>query len=98
MMQNSKLADRIAELRLVWAESLEVSPDEIADTDDFFELGGDSMLALEVATESRRAGLDMPLSAILRQPVLADLAAAVLDPELFILPPGAGSAATTERS
>ncbi|MDR7275573.1 hypothetical protein J2S41_002351 [Catenuloplanes atrovinosus] len=73
-------------------------PDDIADTDDFFELGGDSLLALEAATESRRAGLEMPASGVLRRPVLADLAAAVIDPALFALPSGADSAVTTERS
>ena len=97
-MQNPELAARIAELRVVWAETLDLSPDDIADTDDFFDLGGDSMLALEVATEARQAGLEMPMSAILRRPVLADLAAAVLDPGLFTLPPGADSAAISERS
>jgi aryl carrier-like protein len=97
-MRNPEFAATIAGLRAVWAVTLEVSPDGIADTDDFFELGGDSMLALEVATESRRVGLEMPMSAVLRRPVLADLAAAVLDPGLFTLPPGADSAVTSEGS
>jgi aryl carrier-like protein len=96
-MQSSELAVRLRQLREVWAQTLDVSPDDIADTADFFDLGGDSMLALEAATESRQAGLEMPMSAVLRRPVLADLAAAVLDPRLFALPPGADSVAISER-
>jgi aryl carrier-like protein len=84
-MQDSELGARIRELRVIWAQTLEVEADGIADTDNFFDIGGDSMLALEAATHSRRAGIGMPISAVLRYPVLAELAAAVLEPERFAL-------------
>ncbi|SEM10492.1 phosphopantetheine-binding protein [Streptacidiphilus jiangxiensis] len=68
-------------LRRIWEEVLDVpvtSPEE-----NFFELGGDSMLALIVASRAGKAGLAMPPSGVLRQPTLRGLAEAVLDPALF---------------
>lgn len=60
-------------LREIWIDVLAES--DIADDDNFFMIGGDSMLALEVANRAQDAGLDLPYSAVLRTPVLRDLAA-----------------------
>ncbi|MEV6328803.1 phosphopantetheine-binding protein [Streptomyces sp. NPDC051909] len=68
-------------LRQIWEEVLGVP---VADPEqNFFELGGDSMLALIVASRAGKAGLEMPPSGVLRQPTLRGLAEAVLDPTRF---------------
>ncbi|NIL59743.1 hypothetical protein HCB18_24860 [Salinispora arenicola] len=71
----------IAVLRPIWEEVLETTVDE--PTQNFFELGGDSLLALVVADQATKAGLTMPLSGVLRLPTLRSLADAVLDPSRF---------------
>jgi len=43
--------------------------------DDFFALGGDSILALEVASAARREGLDLSPADLFRHPTVAALAA-----------------------
>ncbi|MEU9980968.1 phosphopantetheine-binding protein [Streptomyces sp. NPDC050856] len=68
-------------LREIWEDVLE-TPVEGPDQ-DFFELGGDSLLALIVASRAEEAGLSMPPSGVLRQPTLRGLAEAVVDPARF---------------
>lgn len=71
----------IDQLRSIWEQSLGV---DVSDDDaDFFDLGGDSLLALTVATQAIEAGLQMPRSGVLRRSTLRELAAAVADPRLF---------------
>jgi amino acid adenylation domain-containing protein len=63
-------------LAAVWAEVLRV--DRVHADDDFFELGGQSLLAAQVAARVRdRMGVELPLRHVFESPVLADLAAAV---------------------
>ncbi|MGZ2359813.1 amino acid adenylation domain-containing protein [Streptomyces sp. 372A] len=60
----------------VWREVLEV--DEVCRDDDFFDLGGDSLLAGEVLSRLRpRAGGALPLRLVFEYSRLADLAAAL---------------------
>ncbi|MCP2256430.1 non-ribosomal peptide synthase domain TIGR01720/amino acid adenylation domain-containing protein [Streptoalloteichus tenebrarius] len=57
----------------VWAELLGV--DRVGVTDNFFDLGGDSILGLQVVARARSAGLDLtPKQMFLRQ-TIAELAA-----------------------
>lgn len=73
--------DTLGLLREIWEEVLET---EVDDPDEnFFDCGGDSLLALVVARQAIEAGLPMPRSGVLRQPTLRGLAAAVLDPDRF---------------
>jgi acyl carrier protein len=59
----------------VWRELLGLG--EVGARDDFFELGGDSLLATQVVARLRdRLGVQVPLSAVLEQPTVADLATA----------------------
>ena len=41
-------------LRALFATLLEVSPDTVGDDDDFFELGGDSLLVIKLVARIRR--------------------------------------------
>jgi amino acid adenylation domain-containing protein len=58
--------------RALWADDLDVH-------DDFFDLGGDSLLATQVTQElEREFVLDVPIQAIFRFPTVAELAAALV--------------------
>jgi amino acid adenylation domain-containing protein len=58
--------------RALWADDLDVH-------DDFFDLGGDSLLATQVTQElEREFVLDVPIQAIFRYPTVAELAAALV--------------------
>lgn len=60
----------------VWRQVLE--RDEVGREDDFFDLGGDSLLAGKVLSRLRaRAGTSLPLRLVFDHPRLADLAAAL---------------------
>jgi phthiocerol/phenolphthiocerol synthesis type-I polyketide synthase E len=70
-------------LRAIWEEVLEV---DVTDIDaDFFDLGGDSLLAILVANRAIESGIALPRSAVLRLPTLRQLAAGASDPTLFEL-------------
>ncbi|KAK3675254.1 NRPS [Recurvomyces mirabilis] len=64
------------ELRLqaLWASVLGISPASIGLDDSFLLLGGDSITAMRLAREARRAGIPLAVATILKNPVLADLA------------------------
>ena len=58
--------------KALWADDLDVH-------DDFFAMGGDSLLATQVTHELRREFLlEVPIQAIFRFPTIAELAAAVV--------------------
>ncbi|SBT65696.1 Non-ribosomal peptide synthetase component F [Micromonospora sediminicola] len=60
----------------VWRQVLRI--DEVARYDDFFDLGGDSLLAGQVLNRlRRRAGTRLPLRLLFDHPRLADLAVAL---------------------
>ena len=69
------------ELAQMWTELLGVT--EIGRHDDFFAIGGHSLLAARLASRLReRLGVDVPLRRIFEAPVLADLAEAILEGQL----------------
>lgn len=68
-------------LRGIWEEVLGTPVDDV--DADFFDLGGDSLLALAISTRAIESGLSMPRSAVLRRSTLRQLAEAVGDPQLF---------------
>jgi amino acid adenylation domain-containing protein/non-ribosomal peptide synthase protein (TIGR01720 family) len=66
------------ELRLarVWQRVLGVAPDDVRTS--FFDLGGDSMLAIRLIDEAGRAlGRDVPLAVLLQEPTIEGMAAAL---------------------
>ncbi|MFD4315427.1 amino acid adenylation domain-containing protein [Streptomyces sp. NPDC058548] len=58
----------------IWAEVLGVA--RVGVTDDFFDLGGDSILSIQVVFKSRRAGLQVSSSDLFRHPTVEQLVAA----------------------
>ncbi|KAL3444266.1 hypothetical protein BJX65DRAFT_311044 [Aspergillus insuetus] len=62
------------QLQTLWADMLQVSADQIGMDDDFFQIGGDSVVAMRmVATNSARA-LQLTVADIFQSPDLAGLA------------------------
>ncbi|GAA4465493.1 hypothetical protein GCM10023170_074870 [Phytohabitans houttuyneae] len=72
--------DAERELARVWAEVLGLP--RVGATDNFFGLGGDSILSIEVVTRARRAGLRVTAKDVFRHQTVAELAAvaAATDP------------------
>ncbi len=67
-----------ATLASIWAELLGL--DEVGVQDDFFALGGDSIVSLQMISRARRAGIDVQPGQILTHPTVAALAAASPEP------------------
>ncbi|KUJ69000.1 hypothetical protein ACZ90_14190 [Streptomyces albus subsp. albus] len=77
-MLNESVVETLTRL---WEEAL---GEPVTDIDtDFFDLGGDSLLALTIATRAIDAGLPMPRSGVLRRTTIRQLAEAVENPALF---------------
>ncbi|MGW3178997.1 non-ribosomal peptide synthase/polyketide synthase [Kitasatospora sp. NPDC001119] len=66
--------DRERLLAAIWAELLEV--ERVGLDDDFFLLGGDSILSIQVVSRARAAGLALSPRDLFRHPTVAALAAA----------------------
>jgi non-ribosomal peptide synthase protein (TIGR01720 family) len=62
----------------VWREVLRIP--EVGVHDNFFALGGDSILSIQVMVVGRRAGLELTPRQLFANPTIADLAAAVDKP------------------
>ncbi|MGH3846043.1 MAG: amino acid adenylation domain-containing protein, partial [Pseudonocardiaceae bacterium] len=60
-------------LAQIWAEVLGV--EQVGATDDFFALGGDSILSIQVVSRARAAGWHLTPRDVFRQPTVAGLAA-----------------------
>jgi acyl-CoA synthetase (AMP-forming)/AMP-acid ligase II/acyl carrier protein len=61
----------------IWSEVLRVS--SVGRDDDFFSLGGDSLLAMQIVSRVKdRLEFDLPLRTLFQNPILQDLAAAVV--------------------
>ncbi|MEO8564694.1 MAG: condensation domain-containing protein, partial [bacterium] len=63
----------------IWSRVLRI--EQVGVTDDFYELGGDSLLSIQIVSQAARAGLRISLTQVLRNPTVAGqaLAAAVID-------------------
>ncbi|GJG89259.1 hypothetical protein tb265_44400 [Gemmatimonadetes bacterium T265] len=66
----------------IWARVLRVA--QVGVDDDFFELGGDSILVIQVVSQARRAGLAFAARDVFQQPTVAALAklATRVEPDL----------------
>jgi amino acid adenylation domain-containing protein/non-ribosomal peptide synthase protein (TIGR01720 family) len=60
------------QLAEVWSAALGVTGPGIHD--NFFSLGGDSILSMQVVSRAKRAGLKLAVSEVFRHPTIADLA------------------------
>ncbi|WP_455353251.1 type I polyketide synthase [Streptomyces sp. SYSU K217416] len=77
--QTGRAGDATAVLAGIWSEVLGVVP--VRPDDDFFDLGGDSMLASRVAARGRECGLYFSPKDVFENPTVSRLAAAVTPTE-----------------
>lgn len=61
----------------IWAELLGIEVDRIGTGNSFFHIGGDSILAMKLATETRRHGMNLTVSFIFSHPVLSEMASSI---------------------
>ncbi|KAK4502054.1 hypothetical protein PRZ48_007865 [Zasmidium cellare] len=60
----------------LWSQSMPIGTGSIGMRDNFFDLGGDSIIAISMANKARASGLRLTVADILQNPVFADLVAA----------------------
>jgi acyl-CoA synthetase (AMP-forming)/AMP-acid ligase II/acyl carrier protein len=81
----SPLERRLAD---IWCHALAVT--DLGADDDFFDLGGNSIAALQIAAEILKAfGVEILISQFLNRPTIAGLALAITEQKLHALPPEA---------
>lgn len=80
----STVASRIAQLSRVeqkllsmWSELLQISEDSIKKDDSFFQLGGDSIIAMQMVGMARDEDLALTVANIFRHPTFADMATVI---------------------
>ncbi|KAI0569884.1 PP-binding domain-containing protein, partial [Pyrenophora tritici-repentis] len=61
-------------MQQLWARVLSIEADSIGLDDSFLHLGGDSIAAMKLVGEARRAGLQLSVADVFRHPRLVDLA------------------------
>ena len=58
----------------LWSELLDMVEDSIAKDDSFFQLGGDSIIAMRLVGAAREEGLSMTVADVFKNPTFADMA------------------------
>jgi amino acid adenylation domain-containing protein len=62
-------------IRELWADVLDMEPEEIDQSDDFLKLGGDHISAVYLVTAAKARGLKLTVDTIFQSPGLASMAA-----------------------
>ena len=60
-------------LLTLWAEFLQVPEHSIASDDNFFQLGGDSIVAMKMVGTAREEGLSLTVADVFRCPIFSDM-------------------------
>jgi len=66
------------QLQALWADIFAIAPVEIHPSDNFFSLGGDSVLAIRLVAAARECGLDLSVQMILKHPILSHMARVIV--------------------
>ncbi|KAK2612049.1 hypothetical protein QQS21_001898 [Conoideocrella luteorostrata] len=61
-------------LQAVWAKVLSVPLEKVGSNDDFFQIGGDSVVAMRLAAAARTDGMSLTVADIFANPVLSKMA------------------------
>ncbi|KAF2186293.1 nonribosomal peptide synthase [Zopfia rhizophila CBS 207.26] len=64
-------------LLTLWSELLDMVEDSIGTDDSFFQLGGDSIIAMRLVGAAREEGLSMTVADVFKNPTFADMARVV---------------------
>jgi aryl carrier-like protein len=67
------VGDLEQEMKTLWADVLRVPPEEIAATDDFFQLGGDSISSMLLVNAANRKQIKITVADIFQNPTFAEL-------------------------
>ncbi|GLB10767.1 nonribosomal peptide synthase [Aspergillus tubingensis] len=68
---------REQKLQAAWSKVLNLPVEKVGASDDFFQLGGDSVVAMRLAGAARVAGMSLTFADIFAHPVLSDMAQVV---------------------
>ncbi|KAF2102365.1 nonribosomal siderophore peptide synthase Sid2 [Rhizodiscina lignyota] len=68
-----ELSDLEQRLRQAWGQSLSLDPKTIRLEDNFFALGGDSLMAMRLVPVCRAEGLDLTVASIFGHPTLSEM-------------------------
>ncbi|EXJ54881.1 uncharacterized protein A1O5_12947 [Cladophialophora psammophila CBS 110553] len=69
-----QLSDLEQLVQLAWSQTLRLNPETIRPDDNFFALGGDSLMAMKLVSVCRAQGLDVTVANIFRCPTLLAMA------------------------
>lgn len=72
--QDGKFTEMHLQLQRLWAQILGIQPSLISLSTNFFEMGGDSYVAIQVVALAREVGIELQVADILRFPTLQNLA------------------------
>jgi aryl carrier-like protein len=65
----------------VWSQLLQISEDSIKKDDSFFQLGGDSIIAMQMVGMARDEDLDLTVANIFRHPTFSEMAVVIKSAE-----------------
>jgi amino acid adenylation domain-containing protein len=90
--QGHELNNHGQKLQALWANVFNVVSSTIEAGDNFFSLGGDSVMAIKLIAAARSKGLDLTLDIVFKHPVLYDMSVFTKDlviskEDLAIIPP-----------
>ncbi|KAJ5964403.1 HC-toxin synthetase [Penicillium vulpinum] len=75
------------QLRELWAKVLQAEKHTLGKNDHFLRCGGDSIIAMKLASHARSAGFNLTVQDIFQTPVLEEMAALISQKSLQILAP-----------
>ena len=78
-IKREPITEKEKAVQSLWADLFKIPSEQIGADDNFFHLGGDSIIAMRLAMFARRQGLRLPVSYIFDHPVLSDLATFIGD-------------------
>ncbi|MCJ1392592.1 hypothetical protein MMC18_005462 [Xylographa bjoerkii] len=73
-VRRAPVTDMEKVLAALWAQALRIATDTVGLDDNFFQLGGDSIVAMKLVSIAREAGFLMVVSDVFKYPRLADAA------------------------
>ncbi len=89
---SKSLSESELEFQELWAKTFGVDSSTIASNDNFFSVGGDSVLAIKLTAAARSAGWDLSLQIIFEYPILSTMSTVTqklttLNDEISVVPP-----------
>ncbi|KAL2872812.1 nonribosomal peptide synthase SidD [Aspergillus lucknowensis] len=72
-----ELSEPEQRMRKAWGETLKRDPETIQPNDNFFALGGDSVMAMKLVSISRAHGMEITVANTFNNPILSEMASVV---------------------